>query len=130
MADDKDDLHIVTESDDEGDIIIRQSSVAMDVQKNNVRRKIERHLQQITDEKEMEALNKVLAPISPVIAAIKESRNNFTLIESSSKEPSNKRICAQRRLFSTKKKQKKIKEDKTLAPTELDKIAVELLHPK
>lgn len=76
----------------------------------------------------MEALNKLLAPISPIMAGIKENRS-FINMESSSKEPPNKKTSVQRRLFSTKKKHAKIKK-KTLAATELDKIAVGLLHPK
>uniref|UniRef100_A0A6P7GNR7 Uncharacterized protein LOC114344641 n=1 Tax=Diabrotica virgifera virgifera TaxID=50390 RepID=A0A6P7GNR7_DIAVI len=78
----------------------------MDEEKQAELIRLKKHFEQIKTPEEWEIYKKIIAPLSPTLAATRSSVTQFPVL---SNEPHNKKIKVQRALFSTKKKSKKSK---------------------
>lgn len=77
-------------------------------EKLKILRTIEEHLTNVDYFEEIKAIKKIIAPIGPTLNAIKNQKHlDMPLMPLAKKTSVNKNIEPQRRLFSTKKKQKR-----------------------
>lgn len=84
---------------------------------------------QATSMEELEAIEKLMAPLKPTLAAVKNQQQAACSFPSSSTVPHNKIIQPQRRLFSTQKSKKKSKLAlKTPSAGEADVLAIQMLN--
>lgn len=108
----------------------RQSSSSLSVaaELENLKREYVQFFNGLSTKSELSFMKKNLLYIQSSVAAMKNSKQNFPFMNITNKEPSNKKIEPQRKLFSTKKKQKKsLLTISRPTSEESDKIALSLL---
>ncbi|XP_050512584.1 uncharacterized protein LOC126888397 [Diabrotica virgifera virgifera] len=103
---------------------------SLDDKKVQVKAELISIIDSITSNEQLEALQRLMAPIRPTLAAIEKQHIQCTSWKSCHNLPKNKNIPQQRRLYKTKKSN--IKKNKILAKPgseESNRIAQNLLYP-
>lgn len=105
-----------------------QSSI--EERKKKLQDKLSKHLSSINTPTKLEIIEKIMAPISPTVAAATAVNRSETNFHSSHVVNTNKKIAVQRRLWSTKRHKKvPAKSFKKPSAKESQTIAVQLLQP-